>query len=73
MYDKQHMGVCAELCAKEHGISREALDAHALRSTERFFSATQANKFVSEIVPVEVGVGARRVRCSLLVAHSACL
>jgi len=39
--------------AKEVGISREDLDAWALRSHERAIAAIDAGKFVDEIVPVK--------------------
>ncbi|MCM2304767.1 MAG: acetyl-CoA C-acetyltransferase, partial [Elusimicrobia bacterium] len=34
-YDGVHMGDCGELCAKEHGLTREMQDAWAVRSYER--------------------------------------
>ena len=35
VYNKVHMGNCAELCAKENGITREDQDAFAVTSYER--------------------------------------
>ena len=48
------MGVCADLCASEHQISREAQDQFAIQSYERSAAAWEAGKFDAEIVPVEV-------------------
>ena len=54
VYNNQHMGVCAELCASEHGFSREEQDAFALESYKRSAESWAAGKFSDEIVPVEV-------------------
>jgi acetyl-CoA C-acetyltransferase len=54
VYNRQHMGNCAELCAKEKNISREAQDAFAIESYNRSSAAWSAGKFDNEIVPVEV-------------------
>ena len=35
VYNQQHMGLCAELCANEHGFSREEQDAFAIESYQR--------------------------------------
>ena len=51
-YNDQHMGHCAELCAREHTISREEQDAFARTSYERAHAA--ADVLAKEIVPVEV-------------------
>ena len=53
-YDNQAMGTCADLCATEYKISREAQDNFAIQSYERSAKAWEAGKFDSEIVPVEV-------------------
>lgn len=53
-YNNQHMGNCAELCAKEKSFSREAQDAYAIESFKRAQEAQKAGKFKSEIVPVEI-------------------
>lgn len=53
-YDQQAMGVCADLCASEHQISREAQDAFAIQSYQRSAAAWEAGKFDAEIVPVAV-------------------
>jgi acetyl-CoA C-acetyltransferase len=48
------MGNCAELCAKEHHITREEQDAFAIESYRRAAAAWEAGKFNSEIVGVPV-------------------
>lgn len=53
-YDKQAMGVAADLCAKEYNITREEQDAFAVKSYERSTKAWDEGKFNMEIVPVEV-------------------
>lgn len=54
VYNKQHMGVCAELCAKENNISREEQDAFAVQSYERSAAAWAVGKFREEVVPVSI-------------------
>jgi len=54
VYNKVHMGVCAEKCAKEKNISREDQDAFTVESYNRSAAAWDAGKFDNEIVPVEV-------------------
>lgn len=53
-YDKQAMGVAADLCAKEYNITREEQDAFAVKSYERSTKAWDEGKFNMEIAPVEV-------------------
>jgi len=53
-YDKNAMGVCADLCANEYEFSREDQDNFAIKSYERSAAAWAAGKFDQEIVPVEV-------------------
>jgi len=53
-YDNNAMGVCADMCATEYGISREAQDAFAIQSYTRSAAAWEAGKFDNEIVPVAV-------------------
>ncbi|GGH75267.1 acetyl-CoA acyltransferase [Pullulanibacillus pueri] len=48
------MGHTAEAVANKYKISREEQDAFALRSHQRAARALDENKFVEEIVPVEV-------------------
>lgn len=54
VYDGQAMGMAAELCAKECGISREEQDAFAIESYKRSQAAIESGKFDAEIVPVEI-------------------
>ena len=54
VYSKVPMGNCAELCAKEHHITREEQDAFAIESYRRAAAAWEAGKFNSEIVGVPV-------------------
>ena len=53
-YDNNAMGVCADLCATEYNITREAQDNFAIHSYGRSAAAWEAGKFDAEIVPVEV-------------------
>jgi len=54
VYNDFHMGNAAELCAREHGISREEQDSYARMSYERAQDAQKQGRFMDEIVPVEV-------------------
>ena len=54
VYNAVHMGVCADKCAKENNISREAQDNFAIESYNRASRAWDAGKFDDEIIPVEV-------------------
>ena len=54
VYNKVHMGNCAELCAKEMNFSREQQDAFAIESYNRSASAWENCKFKDEVVPVAV-------------------
>lgn len=54
VYDGKHMGTCGDLCASEHGFSREEQDAFAIESYDRSAKAWKAGKFTEEIIPVEV-------------------
>src|SRR5579884_1000728 len=53
-YNNQHMGNCAELCAKEKTFSRETQDTYAIESFKRAQAAQKAGKFAAEITPVEI-------------------
>ncbi len=53
-YSNQHMGNCAELCAKEKGISRGAQDEYAAESYKRALAAQKEGRFAPEIVAVEI-------------------
>ncbi len=54
VYNKVHMGVCAEACASEHNFSREEQDNFAIESYNRSTKAWAEGKFNDEVVPVEV-------------------
>ncbi|NEV94072.1 acetyl-CoA C-acyltransferase [Psychroflexus sp. YR1-1] len=53
-YDHNAMGVCADLCATEHNISREEQDEFAKESYRKSKAAWDAGKFKDEVVPVEI-------------------
>nr|GMD38991.1 acetyl-CoA acetyltransferase, cytosolic 1 [Ipomoea batatas] len=57
VYNNCGMGVCAELCAETHKLSREEQDDFAIQSFERGIAADNAGAFAWEIVPVEVSGG----------------
>ncbi|XP_031102617.1 acetyl-CoA acetyltransferase, cytosolic 1-like [Ipomoea triloba] len=57
VYNNCGMGVCAELCAETHKLSREDQDDFAIQSFERGIAANNAGAFAWEIVPVEVSGG----------------
>jgi len=54
VYNKVHMGVCAEKCAKDHKISREEQDNFAIESYKKSEIAWENEKFSNEIVPIEI-------------------
>ena len=54
VYNRVHMGVCAEKCATEKNISREEQDAFAIESYDRSAKAWQEGKFTDEVIPVEI-------------------
>lgn len=53
-YDNVHMGGCGDLCAREHGYDREAVDAYAAESYRRAVDAQAAGLLAEEISPVSV-------------------
>ena len=53
-YNNQHMGNCAELCAKEKNFSRKEQDDYAIESFKRAQAAQKAGKFATEITPVQI-------------------
>ncbi|KAM0842175.1 hypothetical protein ACQ4PT_058533 [Festuca glaucescens] len=57
VYGDCAMGVCAELCADNHALTREDQDAFAIQSNERGIAARDSGSFAWEIVPIEVPVG----------------
>ncbi len=54
VYSKVPMGNCAEVCAKEHNITREEQDAFAIDSYNKATEAWNSGKFFDEVVPVNV-------------------
>lgn len=54
VYDRNHMGICADACAEEYNISREEQDAFAIQSYTRSELAWKSGKFNDEVVPVTV-------------------
>ncbi|KAK2063817.1 acetyl-CoA acetyltransferase [Colletotrichum caudatum] len=54
---KEHMGMAAELCAKEHDITREQQDEYAINTYKKAQAATEAGVFSQEIAPIEVSGG----------------
>ena len=54
VYDGKAMGVAAEHCASECGISREMQDAFAIESYKRSQQAWNSGLFKEEVVPVEI-------------------
>ena len=54
VYNSHHMGLCAELCAREHEFSREDQDAFAIESYRRSAAAWEDGAFAEEVVPVPV-------------------
>ena len=53
-YNDFHMGVAGELCAKEHGLTRELQDEFAKQSYARSSAAQKSGAFAKEIVPVSI-------------------
>ncbi|CAH2982642.1 unnamed protein product [Chilo suppressalis] len=54
VYNKFHMGNCAENTAKKLEISRKQQDEYAINSYKRSAAAYEAKVFVDELVPVSV-------------------
>ncbi|MEY4142060.1 MAG: hypothetical protein RL110_1432 [Bacteroidota bacterium] len=54
VYSNVPMGNCAELCAKEHNITREEQDAFAVESYRRAAAAWDEGRFNEEVVAVPV-------------------
>ena len=53
-YNDFHMGQAGELCAKEHGLTRELQDAFATKSYALASAAQKSGAFAKEIVPVSI-------------------
>ncbi|XP_041979796.1 acetyl-CoA acetyltransferase, mitochondrial isoform X2 [Aricia agestis] len=54
VYNKFHMGNCAENTAKKLGISREQQDEYAISSYKKSAAAYESKAFADELVPVSV-------------------
>ncbi|MCW3161870.1 acetyl-CoA C-acyltransferase [Chryseobacterium oryctis] len=54
VYNKVHMGVCAEKCATDYNFTREDQDNFAIESYKRAAKAWSEGKFADEIVPVSI-------------------
>jgi acetyl-CoA C-acetyltransferase len=54
LYHPYTMGETAENVAKQWNISREAQDAFALNSQEKYFKALEQGKWNDEIIPVQI-------------------
>jgi acetyl-CoA C-acetyltransferase len=66
VYNDCHMGNCAELCADTYQLSRDELDAFAIKSYQKAIQAQREGLFKEEILPVQVPQGRRE---PLLVEH----
>jgi acetyl-CoA C-acetyltransferase len=53
-YDEEHMGSCAEWCARTYAFTRHDQDDYAIRSYRRAQAAIASGASAREIVPVEV-------------------
>lgn len=54
IYTNQHMGGCAELCAKEYKVSRAEQDEFAINSYKKAIAAQENGKFDAEITGVPI-------------------
>ena len=54
VYNKTHMGNCAEICAREMNFSREDQDNFAIESYKKSTNAWENGKFNNEIIPVQI-------------------
>ncbi|KAK6934615.1 Thiolase, C-terminal, partial [Dillenia turbinata] len=57
VYNDFAMGMCGEICADKHKITREEQDAYAVKSFERGLAAQNSGSFSWEIVPVQFSGG----------------
>jgi acetyl-CoA C-acetyltransferase len=56
-FDSGHMGLTAELIAKQYNLSREALDEFSLLSQQKATIALQQNRFSTQIAAINVPNG----------------
>ena len=54
VYNKIHMGNCAEICAKDMNFTREQQDDYAIESYKRSHQSWKEGRFNNEIIPVIV-------------------
>jgi len=54
IFTNQHMGSCADLCAKKYGFTREMQDEFAANSYRKALAAIESGGFKAEIVPVQI-------------------
>tara|TARA_B100000963_G_C22449305_1_gene590318 strand:+ start:1 stop:828 length:828 start_codon:yes stop_codon:yes gene_type:complete len=54
VYNKVHMGNCADDCAKEYKITRKEQDEFAIQSYKKAINAIKSGLFLNEIVEVNV-------------------
>jgi len=54
IFTNQHMGSCADLCAKKYGFTREQQDEFAANSYRKALAAIESGAFKAEIVPVQI-------------------
>jgi len=54
VYNDQHMGNCAEMCADKYEFSRANQDEFAKESYKRSLNAIESGLFKNEITPVEI-------------------
>jgi len=59
-----YMAQTSDNLARQHDITREQMDAYALRSQKAAAAAAERGVFAEEIVPVEVGSGRKATRVS---------
>ncbi len=57
VYNDCHMGDCAELCADTYKLTREEMDAFAIRSYQKALKAQREGLFKEQILPVQVPQG----------------
>lgn len=53
-YSKEHMGLQGELCASDHGFSRQDQDNYAIRTIKKAQHAQKTGIFAHEIAPVTI-------------------
>lgn len=54
IYTNQHMGSCADMCAKKYGFTRQDQDKFAEKSYRKALAAIESGAFKAEIVPVQI-------------------